>query len=264
MQESTPSAELGIKRRDFLATMSAASLMSCGLPKAAVTNLHASEAAPPDAKIASVAVFPPIGICRVGNSEEWFYAPEVPGVAPAPQGGFKDGNEQIKKQVQRFRIYAFDDQGRVIREITAKEARIRWTVRVANTKAAWYGFNNPLDNGEVAQGLPGQLRNQDIAPDQRDEMLVIDSGDTSISGVNTNMKGDQAQYDLEGRFWKEFDVRLGQLRTDEAGRLLVFPGDGKSGTPVPDNPIDNFSDNDGWYDDWCDGYITAEVQLGDR
>ena len=31
-------------------------------------------------------------------------------------------------------------------------------VHVANTKAAWYGFNNPLDNGDLAPGLPGQLR----------------------------------------------------------------------------------------------------------
>ena len=30
---------------------------------------------------------------------------------------------------------------------------------------------------------------------------------------------------------------------------------------MPDNPITNFSDNDGWHDDWCDGVIQAQVSF---
>ena len=78
--------------------------------------------APAGARIARVAVYPALGICRVGGSEQWFLAPEVPGLPPQPEGGFKDGTEKLKKQVQRFRVYAFDDQDRVIGELTADDA----------------------------------------------------------------------------------------------------------------------------------------------
>ncbi len=259
MTDHIPAGDSKMKRRDFLGSLSAASAVALGVSKVAVSELNTAEKAPEGAKIASLGVFPPIGISRVGNSQEWFYAPELPGMPPRVKGGLKDGEEQIKKQVQRFRVYAFDEKGRVIREITAREAKITWKVRVANTKAAWYGFNNPLDNGPVAPGLPGQKRNQDIAPDQREEMLVIDSNEVAISGASANLNGDESEYLLQGNFWNDTTVKLGQLRTDDSGRLLVFPGDGDSGTPVADNPIDNFSDNDGWYDDWCDGYVDAEV-----
>jgi len=257
MSEHTGTSDSKMKRRDFLGSLSAASAVAIGVSKVAVSSLDAAEVAPAGAEIASLGVFPPIGISRVGNSQEWFYAPEVPGVAPRAS---KVDSKTVKNRSRSRRSgFAFDDEGRVIREITAKEATITWNVRVANTKAAWYGFNNPLDNGPVAPGLPGQRRNQDIAPDKREEMLVIDSGEIPISGANTNRNGDQSEYLLQGTFWHDTPVQLGELRTDDAGRLLVFPGDGDSGTPVADNPIDNFSDNDGWYDDWCDGYIDAEV-----
>ena len=31
---------------------------------------------------------------------------------------------------------------------------------------------------------------------------------------------------------------------------------------TPNNPIESFSDNDGWYDDWCDGPVHAQVKVG--
>ena len=103
----------------------------------------AVEAAPEGAEIARVSVYPALGISRVGGSALWFLAPEVPGLPPRPEGGFKDGDQLIKKQVQRFRLYAFDDQDRVIGEVTADDAEIAWDVHVANTKAAWYGLQQP-------------------------------------------------------------------------------------------------------------------------
>lgn len=54
--------------------------------------------------IRSVRIHPPIGIARVGNSKEsdgWFYGPEIPGRIDPPQGGFKDKNGAIKRQVRR-------------------------------------------------------------------------------------------------------------------------------------------------------------------
>lgn len=254
----------GMRRRDFLAGagIGALALGMPLLPKAAIAA-SAVEAAPEGAKVARVAVYPALGISRVGGSPSWFLAPEVPGLPPQPEGGFKDGDQLIKKQVQRFRIYAFDKQDRVIGEITADEAEIVWSVHVANTKAAWYGFNNPLDNADLAPGLPGQLRNQFLVDDaERERMLVIDGGATQIAGAQVNARGDDPQYAMVGRFYDEVPVGLGQLRTDDAGRLLVFPPDGVSYSPVGAG-ITSFADNDGWHDDWCDGPVRAQVTFAD-
>ena len=53
-----------------------------------------------------VAIYPPIGIARVGNSrskdldEGWFYGPEIPGHFDEPKGGFKDKHGAVKRQVK--------------------------------------------------------------------------------------------------------------------------------------------------------------------
>lgn len=219
---------------------------------------------PADQRIARLAIYPALGMSRVGNSDKWFYAPEIPGVPALRDGSYKDGDEKIKKQVQRFRVFGFNAAGDVVREVTAQEAQIEWTVHVANTKAAWYGFSNPLDNRDLAPGLPGVRRNQSIVGNvERAAMLAIDPGPKSIAGRSTNFRGGDPRYAMTGRFWKKLDVRLGELRTDEMGRLLVVPGDGVSRSAIPNNPITNFSDNDGWHDDWCDGPVQARVRLAD-
>jgi hypothetical protein len=252
-----------ITRRDFLAS-AGLTVLSFPLIARAAFAQGAPSGPPADATIARLAIFPALGISRVGNSAEWFLAPEVPGIPPLPDGRYKEGTGKVKKQVQRFRVYAFNQAGQVVREVTAAEADIEWTVHVANTKAAWYGFNNPLDNRELAPGLPSQMRNQFIVGDaERAAMLVIDPGPKSIRGANTNPGGTDPAYDMVGRFWRQLDVKLGHLQTDAAGRLLVFTGDGVSQSALPNNPISNFSDNDGWHDDWCDGPVQARLTFKD-
>lgn len=260
METQDPQAETGgLKRRDFLAAVSLVPIGLRLMARAAYAQ-GASTTPPADTTIARLAIYPALGIGRVGNSKEWFLAPEVPGLPPLPDGRYKDGPQRVKKQVQRFRVYGFNKAGEVVREITAADARIAWTVHVANTKAAWYGFNNPLDNGELAPGLPGQKRNQFFVDDaSRAANLVINPGPRSITGAGVNAAGGDPAYAMVGRFWRKLDVTLGHLRTDDAGRLLVFPGDGISRSAVANNPISNFSDNDGWQDDWCDGVVQAKV-----
>jgi len=248
------------KRRDFLAALTLLPLAGPLTARAAFAR--DASGSPADGSIVRLAIFPALGISRVGNSPKWFLAPEIPGMPALRDGSYKDGTDRIKKQVQRFRIFGFNAAGDVVREVTAKDASIEWTVHVANTKAAWYGFSNPLDNGDLAPGLPGQKRNQSFVGNaDRAAMLVIDPGPKSIGGANTNPRGGDPAYAMTGRFWKTLDVKLGELRTDDAGRLLVFPGDGDSRSALPNNPITNFSDNDGWYDDWCDGVVRARVRI---
>lgn len=175
-------------RRQFLGMASSAALIA-GAPWPARANINTQnvyELAASDAAVAKVRIYPALGICRVGGSSKWFYAPEVPGLPPQPEdGNFKDGLETIKKQVQRFRVYAFDADDKIIGEVTGED--ITWGVQLANTKANWYGFNNPLDNGDLAPGLPSQKRNQYFVSDSdREENLIIDGGALEISGIDTN------------------------------------------------------------------------------
>ncbi|WP_425468380.1 CTQ-dependent glycine oxidase GoxA [Phaeobacter marinintestinus] len=265
MSDRTPSSS----RRQFLTMASSAALIA-GAPwpaRANVTPQSAYELAPPDAPVAKVRIYPALGISRVGGSEKWFYAPEVPGLPADPgQGGFKDGLEKIKKQVQRFRVYAFDADNRVIGEVTGQG--ITWGVHLANTKAGWYGFNNALDNGDLAPGLPSQKRNQYFVTDaDREENLMIDGRLLEISGPGVNADGTEAAYTFEGTFWggqpDAISVGLGQLRTDDAGRLMVVPPDGVSNSPS-DAAITSFADNNAWHDDWCDGPVTASVEIGGK
>ena len=68
------------------------------------------------------------------------------------------------------------------------------------------------------------MRNQYFVTDeQRKKMLVIDGGEKTIAGASVNSDGDDSAYAFVGRFWDMVDVGLGELRTDDAGRLLVVP-----------------------------------------
>ena len=83
-------------------------------------------------EITKYAIYPPIGIARVGNSpDEWFIGPETPGSCNPPHGGYKDGSGRIKRQAARFRIYGLGPDGKAIQELTARDAKIRWTVHLS-------------------------------------------------------------------------------------------------------------------------------------
>src|SRR3712207_2674126 len=98
-------------------------------------------------EVVRYAVYPCIGIARVGNSpDEFFVGPEAPGEVPRPEGGFKDADGRVKRQAARFRVYGLNEAGEAVREITANEAEITWRVHLANRKAAWYQFLNAMED----------------------------------------------------------------------------------------------------------------------
>ncbi len=208
--------------------------------------------------IVRAAVYPAVGIARVGNApatsmDDYFLGPEVTGQVPNPPGGFKDREGRVKKQAARFRIYGYDAGGNVVKELTAADGRIDWRVHIANRKSVWYMFNNALDLQDMA--IPSSVRNADVTDRSK---LVIDPGSISITGTGTN--GPQYHFD-KGTFMG-IPVPLGELRTDEAGRLIVLGGDGHSASYTNEQAV-TFANNDTWHDDIADGPVRATVTLSD-
>jgi hypothetical protein len=211
----------------------------------------------PNDTIVRAAIHPAIGIARVGNSQdEYFYGPEVSHGGAGPEGGYKDAAGALKRQAARFRIYGFDKHGNVVRELTAEDTDITWTVHVANTKAAWYNFQGPMD---IPGALPSARRNPDFPVEDR-AGLRIDPGRRTILGRGRS--GPEHRFD-SGTFLGK-PVYLGELRTDEVGRLIFLGGHGVSATPFPHNTIAWYAENRAWHDDISDGPVSADVSLEGR
>ena len=193
--------------------------------------------------IRTVKIHPAIGIARVGNSpSEVFIGPEVPGDSTPPAGGYKDKQHRVKRQAARFRLFGYDEHGKLVQELDAKDATILWTVHLANKKAAGPRFEG------LRQNAP--LRNEGVADRKT---LVIDPGARSISGATQSASFDSGSF-------LGTQVPLGEIRTDEQGRLLVLGGFGHSASPTH-APITTFANNDGWHDDVSDGPVNATVEL---
>jgi L-Lysine epsilon oxidase N-terminal/L-lysine epsilon oxidase C-terminal domain len=206
--------------------------------------------------VAEARIHPAIGVARIGNSEEYFIGPEVPNPVPPPKGGYRDGQGRLKRQAALFRIYGYDKNGQVVAELTAANAVIEWTAHVANKKAAWYDFDAALDLPDAAT-LQSARRNAQVQGKQR-EQLVIDPGPRSVSGKNQRSQ----PFDT-GKFFGE-TVYLGELRTDDEGRLIFIGGKGKSNSPFPGYSLVTFANNPGWHDDTSDGPVSAKVKIGKR
>lgn len=183
-------------------------------------------------------IHPSIGIARMGNSRtECFIGPEAPDpdFVPAPDGRYRDADNAIRRQAQRFRIYEYESTGVPgnapvpVREITGAEAEIRWNVHLANTK----GFTEPT--GSPRQEVPN------------------DPGPKSIEGASQTVE-------VAGNIFG-VEVALGTLRTDEEGRLLVLGGFGESASPS-NAPLTGLHSAD-WYDDASDGPVKATIRFRD-
>lgn len=208
-----------------------------------------------DRHIVKAAIHPSIGVARVGNSEEAFFiGPEVVDPQPEAPGFYRDETGALKRQAARFRIYGLNAEGKVVAELTTEQAKIEWTVHLANKKAAWYQFQLALDIPEAASAPPSFLRNANVSDRSQ---LVIDPGPRHITGVNQH-GGKRHVFDTGNCMG--VPVYLGELRTDEAGRLIVLGGRGHSASFNGSRAI-TFANNDGWFDDTADGPVTAHVTL---
>ncbi|MFM7213039.1 MAG: LodA/GoxA family CTQ-dependent oxidase [Actinomycetota bacterium] len=234
-----------LSRREFL---EAAAVTGAA---AAVGVGSASPVAASDlSRVARVAIHPAVGFARVGNSQEAFYfGPEVPGMAP--RGPFKDPQGAMAKQAARFRIYGYDNQGRVLGEITAADAEITWSVNVANAKPIWY---DPAEAFDVPNPPDCRRRNPEVI-DRR--TLVAHAAPRTVKGAGAEPRP------LDGGTFLGLSVGLGEILTDKQGRLIVMPADGRA-IQGPDAPPLTGLSSDGWTDDTCDGPVNATVRINGR
>ena len=177
----------------------------------------------------------------------------------------------VSRQAARFRVYGVNAAGDIVKELTSDDADIEWTVHLAAKKASWYRWSISMD---VPEAGSTPLRNPHITDRQS---LVIDGGAQTIrAGATENPT-------FEGSFMGA-PLYLGELRTEDSGRLLVLGGRGRSFSPT-DTPIqqedlddpqfgishadglqievpDTFGpsiNNNEWTDDMADGTVDAKV-----
>ena len=247
--------------------------------------------------MATYRIHPGIGIARLGNSESEFYlAPETPaalpqacdsfgnplggpdGVSPVPVKTFKDADGRVKRQAARFQIFVYDDLAKEGRPLAIGDQiegggnrgtliDIQWRVYVANKKASWYPFKERTGEHGYA---PGSVRrNADVTGQDRDR-LIIDPGPRSVNATTDR----RAHFDRSGgigayattfppKGLQPFDIdTLGEMMTDDNGRLVVLGGHGRSGMQVTDGvgpKIEDYANTDGWYDDISDGPVMARL-----
>lgn len=198
-------------------------------------------------------IFPAVGIARIGNGSDIFVGPEVLGAhghditaaGEVEVQDYKDAAFKVKKLAARFHLYERATPAAPFTPAALPAgATVRWTVRVANRKDGIVRPSSPPD----ATTIPGLRPTPDPARANR----VIDSGNVSITGAGT------AGNFLDGAH-VGLAVRLGELRTDAQGQLLVVGADGISKS----NPVSgiggSFYNNVNWHDDVCDGPVSADV-----
>jgi len=259
-------------------------------------------------------IHPAIGIARLGNSPDSFYlSPETTGAPPIdctpdglpivkdgveqPVSQYKDGQNRIRRQAARFRIYTYDDANPTGREIklgdtlsglvpgtkkgftgqvfTGKLIDIQWTVYLANKKSSWYAFRQ-LD-GEHGYPADHPLRNPFVTGAGQRQQLIIDPGPQTVSWHNKKARSASFSRGSNPSTPQSFPPTdltphsidtLGEIKSvtgpDSANRLLVLGGFGNSGSSLTGfgQPlIQNYANSDGWFDDTSDGPVSATLIL---
>ncbi len=243
-------------------------------------------------------IHPGIGIARLGDSpKEFCISPEKPASLPidcdeqgnprlSPDGTteltikkFKDAQGRIKRQAARFHIYVYDDESPAGRALKIGDpikgggnhgtlVDIQWQVYLANKKSVWYEFDALA--GEHGYGKNHKRRNADITDPEARQQLIIDPGARVVNGTtrraasfsrsHTDIYAPTFPPDLTPNSIET----LGEIKTDATGRLLVLGGHGNSGTALSglgQPRIEDYANNDGWFDDTSDGVVMARLVM---
>ncbi len=228
-----------------------------------------------------LSLHPSVGIARLGNSTTDIclapteigglpYDADSKGNATGTISQFKDAAGLVKRQGQPFSIY--DENGQELTLDSPDVESIEWTVHLASKKAEWYQYSelqgNLLygqDNSYQNQNIP--LRNPDIIGQAR-QSLFIDPGPRTISGKQQSIgfnkenapAGYPVQYPGETVTYGVPIKTLGDLLTDNAGRLVVLGGYGNAGG---DEPLTSYGGSNTWHDDISDGPVYCNVIFKD-
>jgi len=233
-------------------------------------------------------IHPAIGIARMGNSPSHFIGPETPGVSANSDDGvnfksFRDSQGRILRQGARFRVFEYTKDASGIlsnpREVIVgtEVVDIEWRVHLANRKAAFYTFYGQFGADDTFVGrsklLPtkpikpdgddpqrANLRNATVAATDRATQLEIDPGEHVISHSNP------ADVELSNLNTSIPIASLGTLRMDANGRVIVLGGYGQSNfrpSPPATGTLDDYANNDNWFDDAGDGSVKARIRLSD-
>lgn len=244
-------------------------------------------------------IHPGVGIARLGNSPHAFcITPEQPAALPLDcdaRGNplvsadgmteqtitvFKDKEGRIKRQAARFQIWAYDDEspdGRPLKLGDQIEGGgnagtlvdIQWRVYLANKKSAWYDFLQLQGEHGYAPNHP--RRNAAITNENARQRLIIDPGPRTVDHQTNRTAHFTSDSDAYATTFppplkpNSIDT-LGDLLTDDSGRLLVLGGHGNSGSYLFDDEfgqprIDDYANNDGWFDDTSDGPVMARLVM---
>ena len=222
-------------------------------------------------------VHPAIGVARVGNSEEYYYAPEEAGGLPILVDGgeftrhsFRDADHRVRRQAARFRIFKYDDDGPSGREVGPGIdgiTRIEWAVHLANKKASWHQFMTLRGSSGYSSNHP--FRNPQIGDPAERLKLIIDPGPRTLTGPgqsasfarNSEANGYPMTFPPK---LQPFPIdTLGEIHTDDRNRLVVVGGHGHSGSMLEEVAITDYANNSGWFDDTSDGPVTARLIMDD-
>ncbi len=207
-------------------------------------------------------IHPSIGIARLGNSDDFYLAPEQPGVLPmeCDQDGiemthedgqpqrvehFKDQDDlsKVKRQAARFKVYHYgddnDQQGEEItidgeyefivvtsrtapKKVMGKVTDINWTVHLANKKSTWYDF-------EETAGMHGYkpkhpLRNPKVTQPEKRRQMITDPGPQTVSLAHRNAHFSKGQNPGYPQTFPPEDIKPQTINT--LGELKVNRQDG--------------------------------------
>lgn len=206
-------------------------------------------------------IFPPIGIARVGEDQNFFLAPEVPEAGPGdlqadgtlrPVARFKSADKKrFRKQGVRFHLFESTDGTTWIPANLPLTAIVTWSVTLDNIKSAVIRPSEP----PIAATRPALMSGS--------SGMQIRGGTKTISGPNAASTPFQGTFTTGPTF--SVAVELGQLKTDGQGRLIVLGGNGSAAAP-PGAPIGGagtttYYKNPNWHDDVADGPVNASIQL---
>lgn len=201
-----------------------------------------------------ICIHPAIGIARVGNSQDFFIGPEIPGIHPSVKT-YRDKEGKLKRQAARF--YLFQHKGKQQREITLKAKNVRciaWTVHLKNKKAAALRFSGVMETQKTYRNA--RVKDRDT--------LILDSKPLKICGRNAELEATCDSF-MSRPFRPP--LKLCTLRTDSKGHLLVLGGHGRAGSltgaGLKEKNGNDFANHDGWYDDTSDGSVEAVVTFAD-